>query len=988
IDQGVTAALAARDALRSTNGDDSHNSRTCVRRTERATHKCTYTDFLKCQPLPFKGTEGVASLSQWCERIESVFHISNCAAKNQVKFATCTLHSVALTWWNTYVQTIGHEAAYGMTWKTLMKMMTEKYYPRNEIRKLEMKLWDLKVKGTDLVSYTQRYQELALLCGRMFSKEYDKIEKYVEGLPDMIHRSVVASMPKTMQEAIKIATELMDNITPHKMVNVNAPSGQAPEMAPPVRTDDQIFPRIRWVPNGKSNCYLDLEKSQGNPIYKIAVDLLKNTNFFRAFTASSTIPSIYIQQFWDTIQYDKKAVCYICQLDEQWRHKFHPRSNSPLRLPNEEPVLGYLKFSAKGTKREVFGMPIPGSLITADIQEASYYREYLAKVAPHRRYMAGERRGVQDPPAPKPTQPARKPKSTTTKAPPRPAATSVQPAPTLAPAKPQEKKCKQATETSDKPPKAKKSKYGWVSKKRTLKTIEASKAKEVPGMEPKVAAKYTDLQKALEKSIKTAYALPRGPLPPVVIREPKSRKYQPLPEVPGKGKAKVTKEQVAHDLLSLHKPKKKSHADQYMFQRRISKPAESSLHDESPYAGLDPGAQAEGQTGSDAENLKLAVEEQVLLEEPASSSGTLSSLQHLSRDISFGDQFFSNKPSDADKNAETEVESMVNVPIQQAMSLISLMTSLIIDLTSRPESPKRIGELEHIMDNLIQVNKHMEERLVKHGARLYTLEQLDISQQVSIAVSEVITDAIDWAMQASLRNRFRDLLKADMKEILHQHMWDTESYKTHEDHTQLFKALENSMNRDHSKELAQDLAEARKKKKKSHESSKTPPGSPLHYPPPPPPPPAGPSGASGAPGASGSSQQPPPLPPPSLTNQEKERPATPEPAWSISSSDASVPSNNWASALASNYSPPREDSLLAQTGDMATFIDWFCKRREYLRYGSKGSRPALSISKMKAAYYLDAGLEQMVPDQFWIDEECKYNIAAMYGISHWWFQRQ
>nr|GEZ29287.1 reverse transcriptase domain-containing protein [Tanacetum cinerariifolium] len=189
IDQGVTSALAARDALRSTNGDDSHNSRTGVRRTERATRECTYTDFLKCQPLPFKGTEGVASLSQWCERMVSVFHISNYAAENQVKFATCTLHSVALTWWNTHVQTLGHEAAYSMSWKTLMKMMTKKYYPRNEIRKLEMELWDLKVKGTDLASYTQRFQELALLCGRMFFEASDKIEIYVGGLPDMIHGS-------------------------------------------------------------------------------------------------------------------------------------------------------------------------------------------------------------------------------------------------------------------------------------------------------------------------------------------------------------------------------------------------------------------------------------------------------------------------------------------------------------------------------------------------------------------------------------------------------------------------------------------------------------------------------------------------------------------------------------------------------------------------------------------------------------------------------
>nr|GFC34737.1 hypothetical protein [Tanacetum cinerariifolium] len=90
IDQGVTAALTARDARRSTNDDDSHNSGTGVRRTERSARECTYTDFLKCQPLPFKGTEGVSSLSQWCEIMESVFHISNCTAENQVKFATCT----------------------------------------------------------------------------------------------------------------------------------------------------------------------------------------------------------------------------------------------------------------------------------------------------------------------------------------------------------------------------------------------------------------------------------------------------------------------------------------------------------------------------------------------------------------------------------------------------------------------------------------------------------------------------------------------------------------------------------------------------------------------------------------------------------------------------------------------------------------------------------------------------------------------------------
>ncbi|GJT44909.1 putative reverse transcriptase domain-containing protein [Tanacetum coccineum] len=112
IDQRVIDTLAARDANRSMNGDDNHNSGMGVRRTERTARECTYTDFLKCQPLNFKGTKGVAGLSQWFKRMEFVFHISNYAVENQVKFATCTLHSVVLTWWNTHVKTVGYDADY------------------------------------------------------------------------------------------------------------------------------------------------------------------------------------------------------------------------------------------------------------------------------------------------------------------------------------------------------------------------------------------------------------------------------------------------------------------------------------------------------------------------------------------------------------------------------------------------------------------------------------------------------------------------------------------------------------------------------------------------------------------------------------------------------------------------------------------------------------------------------------------------------------
>nr|GFB12910.1 hypothetical protein [Tanacetum cinerariifolium] len=85
---------------------------------------------------------------------------------------------------------------------------------------------------------------------------------------------------------------------------------------------------------------------------------------------------------------------------------------------------------------------------------------------------------------------------------------------------------------------------GSPGKKRTLKSVAASVAEDAPVMEPQVAAEDADLQKELEESIKSMYDVPRGPLPLVAIREPESGKYQPLLEVPGKGKVKATEEQV------------------------------------------------------------------------------------------------------------------------------------------------------------------------------------------------------------------------------------------------------------------------------------------------------------------------------------------------------------------------------------------------------------------------------------------------------------
>nr|GFC79349.1 reverse transcriptase domain-containing protein [Tanacetum cinerariifolium] len=87
-----------------------------------------------------------------------------------VKFASYTLIGSALTWWNSYMRAVSQEVANAMPWRTLKQMMTAKYCPRGEIKKLEVELWYLKVKGMDITSYTLCFQELTLLCGKNVSR--------------------------------------------------------------------------------------------------------------------------------------------------------------------------------------------------------------------------------------------------------------------------------------------------------------------------------------------------------------------------------------------------------------------------------------------------------------------------------------------------------------------------------------------------------------------------------------------------------------------------------------------------------------------------------------------------------------------------------------------------------------------------------------------------------------------------------------------------
>nr|GFA30396.1 reverse transcriptase domain-containing protein [Tanacetum cinerariifolium] len=140
-------------------------------------------------PWGAPGTEGVVGLSQWLKKMESVFHISGCAIDNQ---------------------------------GTLKKKLMDKYCPKGEIKKLEIEMWNFRVKGNEVAAYTQRFQELALMCTKFLADETEKVNKYISGLPDNIHGNVMSARPKTLDETIEKENDSPRNNQqqPHKKQNV------------------------------------------------------------------------------------------------------------------------------------------------------------------------------------------------------------------------------------------------------------------------------------------------------------------------------------------------------------------------------------------------------------------------------------------------------------------------------------------------------------------------------------------------------------------------------------------------------------------------------------------------------------------------------------------------------------------------------------------------------------------------------------------------
>nr|GEY12954.1 hypothetical protein [Tanacetum cinerariifolium] len=141
--------------------------------------ECSFIGFMKCGPTQFHSTEGAVRLVRWFEKLENTFEIS-------------------------------HEVANGRPWTEVKQMMTDEFCLTEEVQRLEDELRHLKLRDMNIVAYTERFNELALLCPDAIPNEKKKVEVYIKGLLEIIKGETNSSRPVTLNEAVRVAHALME----------------------------------------------------------------------------------------------------------------------------------------------------------------------------------------------------------------------------------------------------------------------------------------------------------------------------------------------------------------------------------------------------------------------------------------------------------------------------------------------------------------------------------------------------------------------------------------------------------------------------------------------------------------------------------------------------------------------------------------------------------------------------------------------------------
>ncbi|GJW77237.1 hypothetical protein Tco_0138919 [Tanacetum coccineum] len=364
----------------------------------------------------------------------------------------------------------------------------------------------------------------------------------------------------------------VNTLLQNTMAEQNAPS------QPPTRTDEHILPRSQWLIIGKSNLLFNAQKIQKNPIFQISVDILSNTNFFQAFTASASVPVIYLQQFWNTMKYDEKTGVYRCQIDEQWFDLSADLLRKALAITPIIPA-------------QLFELPPSGNTVIDFVNELGYPEpiEIISNIRiPSSANVVGNRHDklmvdlaellwedlLRDPDIfltqSKSQSQSEGPKEESNSSP-HSLWTVFQENPS--------RKCKRAT--------CNKAIYYLASNNNihrrpdsavhhtgddyilgNLKFVPKGESVEVFGMaipDPLIT-EAIQRREDDDPDLELAKKLSRAPVGGVTIRDPVSEATPKLHEVVGKGKAVVTEEQVPHSLIDLSK--KKRTTDQFILARR------------------------------------------------------------------------------------------------------------------------------------------------------------------------------------------------------------------------------------------------------------------------------------------------------------------------------------------------------------------------------------------------------------------------------------
>ncbi|GKB52174.1 hypothetical protein Tco_0902927, partial [Tanacetum coccineum] len=380
------------------------------------------------------------------------------------------------------------------------------------------------------------------------------------------------------------------------------------------------------------------------------------------------------------------------------------------------------------------------------------------------------------------------------------------------------------------------------------KPVPSKKSKPAPATKPKVTlekpsepslAKHpkrvedNDLNRAIQMSLETFQAHGQAPVGGVAIRERVEEATRQLLVVEGKGKEIATDEQASQSLLALHTPKRRSVTGQFIFHRRtLTGPSVQPQDDASANIVCDSPSPVDAETEADTDITSSTANTEVLYAEDVHGEEISHTvvLEEKTAELDEGQAGSDPEEEPRKTTMETNAESMVTVPIHQASISVLPLSTPIIDLSppklvSSPLQEPVIVATTKATTTTLPLLPPPQKQSKTNSSLASRLR--DLPHKINQTVNEVVKEVVHVALQDPLRDRFRELPEADMKEILHKRMFESGSYKSLPEHLALYEALEASMKRENRDEFLAEKDKSRKRRRDNQDPPPPPPDSNL-----------------------------------------------------------------------------------------------------------------------------------------------------------------